>query len=380
MALKRRINLDASLVASRAAVFPIIRELLGERLETILGGKLRRAEASPLLLRLLEQTGENSRAMLELFSEGIVHFDSVDPPGWREWRGTLAGAERIGLLARYFELLTALWFTASGYEVRAFEPAGAPGRRADLLVALGGEELLIEATTPGPHKNDWVDEAMGHLTLALSRVESGLVIEVEGYESLSFDPGGEWGAVNPVVATQKREELVAEFARAAEKLDPSQFPQIVISPSPGQPITITAMKHVEELERETLVGAGWSRSGLVPNVKRLAQKILDERKHLPDTPSSMILVDFSRWGDFRNADYYLHQVATLISGRVAPAAFVGTCVGTHMETEGGMKEVHRLIERGVLAVEPFWSQTPLGQHLRDHWGGVDYATARLSDD
>ncbi len=379
MALKRQLNLNSSLVASRALEFPVIQELLGERLETILGGKSRRAEASPLLLRLLEQTGENSRAMLELFSEGIVHFDSIDPPGWREWRGTLAGAERIGLLARYFELLTARWFTASGYKICAFEPVGAPGRRADLLVALDDEELLIETTSPGPHKNDWVEEAMDHLILALSRVESGLIIDVEGYESLSFDPGGEWGAVNSVVATQQREELVAEFARAAEKLDHSKIPQVIISPSPSQPITITATKHMEERERETVVVAGWSRSGLVPNVKRLAQKILDERKHLPDAPHSMILIDLSRWGDFRSADYYLREVAKLISGRVAPASFVSTCVGTHGATEGGVRQTHWLIERGVLAADPTWSETPLGQHLRDRWGGGDYTEAQPSD-
>lgn len=370
MALNRRIHLDAALVASRAEEFPIIRDLLGERVHSVIKGKRKRADTAPLLLRLLEQTGDNSHAMLELFSEGIAHFDSLDPPGWREWRGTLAGAERIGLLSRCFELLAALWFTASGYEVGEFEPAGAPGRRADLLVALDGDELLVEATSPGPHRNDWVEEAMDHLTHALSRVESGLAINVEGYESLSFDPNGEWGAVNPAVTTQQREELVAEFARAAEKLNISKLPEVVISPSAGQPITITATKHHDELANETFVAAGWSRSGLVPNVKRLAEKILDERKHLPDAPPSLILVDLSRWRDFSGADYYLHEVAKRIAERTAPAVFVGTCVGTHVDTDAG--KTHRLLERGVLAVDPPWQTGVLGNQFRAGWGGTDH--------
>ena len=366
MALTRRLHLDPSAVAARAADYPILRELLGDRLDAVLGGKRKRPESAPLLLRLLEQTGPNSKAMLELFSEGITHFDAIDPPGWREWRGTLAGAEHVSLLSRYFELLSALWFTASGYEFLAFEPHGAPGRRADLLVALDGEELLIEATSPGPHKNDWVEEAMDHLTLALSRVESGLRIDVDGYDSLSFDPDGEWGSKNPPITTQQREELVAEFARAAEKLDVRLLPEVVIAPSPGQPTTITATDHNPEFASETLVDAGWSRSGLIPNVKRLARKILEERKHLPDTPPSAILIDLSRWGDFRGADYYLRQVAKRIAERTAPAVFVGTCVGTLHVAK------HKLVERGVLASDSGLSASAIGRRFRSGWSGTDY--------
>jgi hypothetical protein len=366
MALHRRISVDANLVASRAAEFPLIREILGERVDDVINGKQKRADSAPLLLRLLERTGENSRAMLELFSEGIAHFDQLDLPGWREWRGTLGGADRVSLLSRYSELLIALWLTASGFDARAFEPAGARGKRADLLVALEGEELLVEATLPGPHRNDWVEEAMDHLSLALSRVESGLVVAVDGYESLSFDPAGEWGAINPKVDKQQREALVNEFAKAADKIDIDNLPQIVVAPSPGQPVRITAREHRQQLAKDTYVVAGWSRSGLAPNVKRLAEKILGERDHLPDDPPSLILVDLSRWGDFQHADYYLRQVANRIAGRTAPAVFVGNCVGTLHDSK------HRLIERGVLASDSGWLASAIGRRFRSGWGGADY--------
>ena len=111
----------------------------------------------------------------------------------------------------------------------------------------------------------------------------------------------------------------------------------------------------------------------MPNVKRLAEKILDERKHLPHTPPSLILIDLSRWGDFRAADYYLRQVAEAIAGRATPAVFVGTCVGTHEDTDG--KRTHRLIERGVLVSDPAWQGTALGEHFRTAWGGADYSSS-----
>ena len=366
VALGRRTYLDASLVASRAADFPLIREILGERVKEVINGKQKRADSAPLLLRLLERTGGYSRALLELFNEGIAHFDQLDLPGWREWRSTLGGADRISLLSRYSELLIALWFTASGFDIRAFEPAGAPGKRADLLLALGGEELLIEATLPGAHRNDWVEEAMEHLSLTLSRVESGLVVEVNGYESFSFDAGGEWGAVNPEVGKQQREALVHEFARAADKIDLNDLPLVVIAPSPGQPVTITAVEYRDELANETCVVAGWSRTGLVPNVERLAEKILGERDHLPDDPPSLILVDLSRWADFQHADYYLRQVAKRIAERTAPAVFVGTCVGTLHVAK------HKLVERGVLASDSGLSASAIGRRFRSGWSGTDY--------
>jgi len=365
MALKRRIYLDPERIADRAEEFPVIRALLGERVQEVLDGKRRRADSAPLLLRLLEQTGNGSRAMLELFSEGVRHFDELDPLGWDQWRSSLAGLDRTGLLSRYFELLTAMWFEASAHEVREFEPAGAPGRRADLLVAYEGEEVLVEATSPGPHRSDWIEAAMDHLLFALSRVESGLEIEVDGYDSLSMNPSGGWKE-NPRVGTQQQETVVNAFARKAETVDVSQLPQVVIAATDEQPLTITAVSHHPEIPDGTDYVAGWSRSGLVPHVERLVEKILDERKHLPDDRASMILVDFSRWWDFRNADYYLREVAKKVAGRVAPALFVGTCVGTHDETH------HRLIERGVLAVDKGWAETAFGGHFAECWGGDNY--------
>jgi hypothetical protein len=366
VALNRRIYLDPELVSTRAEEFPIIRDLLGKRVQEVLCGKSRRADAAPLLLRLLEQTGEGSQAMLQLFSEGIACFDERDLPGWREWRSSLPGLDRVGLLSRYFELLAAMWFEAAGHDVQELEPAGAPGRKADLLVSYGSERVLVEATSPGPHSTDWIEDAMDRLVVGLSRVESGLEIEVDGYQSLTMDPPEGWKR-DARIGVRQQEQVINAFAREAEKLDLDQLPQVVIASSAEQPVTITAVAHHPEMSDGTAVVASWSRSGIAPNTKRLAEKILAERRHLPDDQSSLILVDLSRWQDFRNADYYLRDAAKRIAGRLAPAVFVGTCVGTDVEGR------HGLIERGVLARDETWAaQTALGQHFTERWAGIDH--------
>jgi hypothetical protein len=361
MALPRRICLEPAFVAARADEFPLIRGLLGDRVESVLSGTSKRADAAPLLLRLLEQTGENSQAMLERVEAGLRYFDALCPEGWDVWRGSLAGADRTTLLSRYSELLVAQEFDDTGYEIIAFEPTGAPGQRADLLVRIAGDELLVEVTMPGPHTHDWVDEAMDHLTLALSRVESGLAIRVEGYEAFDFDPTGEWGAKNRAVASQERDGLVNAFFRAAEQIDLSGLPAVIVEPSEGQPVRITAEAHDPAHAAETVISSSWSRSGLVPNVARLTEKILDERQHLPDERPSAILVDLGRWNDFRNADYYLRQVAIGLAKRDVNAVFVGTFVGV---TKGG------LIERSVLAADDGWRSTCGGRRLLADWAGT----------
>jgi hypothetical protein len=368
---RRKIYLDPQLVAARASEFPVIRAILASRVEDVIRGKKKRADSAPELLQLLERTGPGSHATLELFSEGIEYFDQMNPPGWAGWRGSLGGADRTTYLARRSELLIALWFADSGYEILAFEPSGAPGRLADLLVGLADDELLVETTAPGPAADDWVDEAMTHLSLALRRVDSGLLIELDGYNALTFEVGGAWGVETATVNKQEREDLVTQFAKAVDRIALDELPKVVVQPSPGQPVTIIALDHRSTLAGRTEIISSWSRSGLVPHVDRLVEKVLEERKHLPDSPQSLILVDLVRWGDFRNADYYLRQAAAAVDGRIQPAVFVGTFVGALIDRS------HGVIERGVLAHDIDWAKSSLGERFRHAWAGADYT---LQDD
>ena len=72
------------------------------------------------------------------------------------------------------------------------------------------------------------------------------------------------------------------------------------------------------------------------------------------------------------ADYYLRKVAQKIAGRTSPAVFVGTCVGTIVESR------HRLIERGVLAVNDGWAATGIGRHFAERWGGKSYVASHAA--
>ena len=213
---------------------------------------------------------------------------------------------------------------------------------------------------------------MADLSLALQRVDSGLVIELHGYEALTFEIGGKWAVKTDKVRKQQREDLVSQFAKAVKTTTFDEFPKAVVQPSPGQPVTITALEHQSGRPAGTRVISSSSRTGLVPHVDRLAEKILEERKHLPDSPASLILVDLVRWRDFQDAAYYLRQTAAAIDDRIGPSVLVGTFVGAAAERG------YRLNERGTLAYDSAWATSELGQHLRRVWAGSDH-TLRVGE-
>lgn len=355
VALKRDIYLSAEQVGARVEQFPLVAALLGNRSAEVLRGDRKRYDAAPLLLRLLEQDGARSAAMLTRLEAGLQRFDEVEPAGWAVWKAGLPGADRQTGLSKYSELLLALTFDAWGQPVLAFDPAGATGKLADLAVEIVGEKILVETSSPGPHEEDWIDRAMDHLTLALSRVMSGLAIDVNGYDSLRLIDAGEWEH-DRQVSTQEVEDLVNEFCRRAEGIDTSALPQIVIEPSDGQPVTITVTAADEASDR-TAVVSSWGRSGLVPNVQRLARKILAERHHLPSYARCLVLIDLRMWPDFHHADHYLDKVAEELSGHDLPAA-VGTFISDN----------HRLtLSRKLLHIDESWRSSAAGECFESTW-------------
>jgi hypothetical protein len=354
-ALRRDIYVSAERVGARAARFPRIASLLGDRLADVLGGDRKRADAAPLLLRLLDQEGIGSAEMLAHLEAGLRHFDELEPGGWTSWKATLAGADRPTCLSRYSELLLALAFESWGHRVCAFEPSGAVGNLADLSVELAGETVLVETSSPGPHENDWIDRAMERLSLALSRVQSGLTIEVRGYEALRFSKAGGWSS-DAAVSAQAIDDLVNEFCRRAEHIDCNSLPHVVIRASEGQPVTITVTAG-EQNPKRTEVCSFWNRSGLVPNVKRLAQKFLDERHHLSAGMPGLVLIDLRMWPDFRDADFHLRGVEAELTGHALPTV-AGTFVSDNRDG---------IVERRMLHIDERWRATPAGNCFEAAW-------------
>jgi hypothetical protein len=221
--------------------------------------------------------------------------------------------------------------------------------------------MFVETTNPGPHTADWVEAAMDRLSLGLSRVASGLTIEMRGYEALSFEPAGEWGARNPPVTAQEIEDVINEFCRNAQGVDLLSFPQVVVEPRERQPVTINVVAAGEEVPDRTYVKSSWNRSGLVPNVERLVQKVLSERGHLPADRPGIVLVDLRMWPDFWYADVYLRKVASKLTERSSLPALVGTFVSD----SGCLMFERRVLHTGA------WVEGAAGSRFLDDWCGGD---------
>lgn len=355
VALPRDLYLSAERIRSRASRYPHVADLLGRRLTEVLDGGRKRADAAPLLLRLLEKEGPNSAAMLERFESGLERFDALAPAGWVGWKSSLPGADRVNGLSRYSELLLALAFEEWGHRVTGFEPEGAEGKRVDLSVEIEGDEVAVETTSPRPHEDDWIDRAIERLTDALSRVASGLTIEMAGYESLRWDDDSGWVS-DAKVGTQALDDLVNEFCRCAESVGTEALPQVVVAPRTDQPVTITVVANDEERPDRTAVFASSSRTGLAPNVTRLVERILDERHHLPVDRPGLVLVDLQMWPDFQFDDFYLGKVAEALARRRCP-----TFVGTYISNKDG------LLERSTLHADEAWTGTRPGERFLADW-------------
>ena len=139
---------------------------------------------------------------------------------------------------------------------------------------------------------------MDMLTLSLARVESAVPLILRGDHALRFDPSAEWAAPNRRVSTQEIDDIVNQFCREAER-PIEALPHLIVEATEGQHVAITATAFLPGACDGTAVNSSWSRTGLAPHVHRLVEKILDERKHLPEDRPGLVLVDFQRWLDFR---------------------------------------------------------------------------------
>ncbi|MQA92263.1 MAG: hypothetical protein GEU90_18890 [Gemmatimonas sp.] len=253
------------------------------------------------------------------------------------------------------ELVIAAWLVRHGVRVLEFEPTTSDGKRPDLLVGSASEECFIEVVTPAMPASS-IDRANTRLHVGLERVESGLTVEVSGYNAHARTQDPDQDAISVVTNTQV-DDVVSEFRQKATRLDTSELPATVVQARPGQPVAITAVDY-DPTQPGTFVMVSWGESGLVPDVKRLVGIIRKERKHLPEGYPGAILVDLSRWSDFRGADYYLVQAEKQLARHQLPA-FIGTFVW-----QGGAFEPE---SRRCLHRDEPWTTTKLGRLFARLW-------------
>jgi hypothetical protein len=300
-------------VSERRAQFPAVANLLQERLATLERRGAMSYESGPRLLTLLADNGQNTYNLLNQVESAIKEFDRIDLPGWREIRSRLAGEGRVGFLSVCGELAVARFALHAGLGVRAFEPSSAPGKFADLLVGPSDEPVELEVVTIGTRQ--WAEAVNTTLMEKLALVQSGMRIEVRGFDPLDFSDVENWPRVNEPAHAPEIEEVVRAFRRAARKV--GELPAVIEA---GR-VSIQVLERVPGLAG-TAVQMGYSLSGTVPPVKWLASRILEEKKHFDGSRPAAILVDLSRSSDFSPHDYYTAEVAREIARR-KPGVLVG---------------------------------------------------------
>jgi hypothetical protein len=192
----------------------------------------------------------------------------------------------------------------------------------------------------------------------LERVASGLSVEVEGYEAHAGSEDPDLRSDRKVTRAQV-DAVVNEFRRNAATLDHLGLPQTVVAARPGQPVSIVAVGTVPERNDSTFVCLTSGYSGLVPNVKRLVSSIRKERKQLPADRPGAVLVDLTRWPDFRGADYYLERARASLARHRLPA-FVGSFVWGN--------DTFAPAWRWPLHIDSHWSASTLGGKFQRVWG------------
>jgi hypothetical protein len=346
-ALERRDRLTYEDVAERAKRYPLLAELAADHL-TRLSEKGVAVDKAPRMVSLLAQDGSNSDALLRGVEQVVARFDGLRIPGWNGPRRRLASESRPAFMAVLSELVIATWALEVGYSIVEFEPTLDNGRRADLALRRGITELVVEVATPFPPDADWTERANDRLRAGIQRVCTGLVVDIDGYEPLHFEPGGPWGEPIQPVSDSGVDAVVHEFARAAAKGRDATLPLELVAPHSAQPVRIVATGRTVQADR-THVRMGWSKSGLVPPVERLARIVGEERKQLPRDRPGAILVDLSNWSDFKGDRYYLGEVANRLAWKHAEIL-----VGTFDWAPPSMLPYDRYVLCG--ACQSMWSQ------------------------
>jgi hypothetical protein len=354
--LRQRIHMPADAIRARAREFPRLAELLGPEIDSLVRAPVH-VDRGQRLLVLFGRTGARTHELLHELEAGIRHFDASNPVGWDGFCRRLASAnERSDFLSRTAELVVAWWLDRREFRIVEFEPVTPAGKRPDLLARHPAGELFIEVAAPGV-SSDSVDLANSRLHEALERVESGLTIEVAGYEAHagSEDPDQQPGREIPLADV---DAVVHEFRENAASIDVAGLPSTVVEARPGQPVRIIATGCDIAGKDETFVTVTSGTSGLVPDVGRLANVIRRERKHLPSDAAGAILVDLSRYSEFLGATYYRGQLESAIAKHRLPA-FVGTFFWQSHHFAPGV--------RSSLHIARDWAMTDLGAAWNKLW-------------
>jgi len=188
------------------------------------------------------------------------------------------------------ELLLANFFFVHGIDLLEYEPKGKNKKRADFKISLNSHEIMVELITPNFPKDDYAEKERS-LIEKLRRIESGLLIEISGFEL--YDRSTLWSEKVEPPSNQHIEEIVTNFRRQA-KISSRQMPIELTLCTDYPRIKISILEKVPDYPL-TIVQSGASRTGEAFPLRRIIRMVLDERKHFSPDNINFVFIDFSYW-------------------------------------------------------------------------------------
>lgn len=128
--------------------------------------------------------------------------------------GTIKDKERFNSI--YSELFLANFFIKNDIRLIEYEPLAKGGNyKADFKICFSNRDVMVELVTPSEGKHDFGEEE-DFLFERLERVQSGLSIEVRGFES--YDSSNLWQTPVGAPTHNTIEEVITNFRKFANNL------------------------------------------------------------------------------------------------------------------------------------------------------------------
>ncbi len=271
--------------------------------------------------------------------------------------------DKVNFRSAESELFLANFFIKNGIDLLEFEPIGKDGvKRPDFRISLGGTEVKLELITPNPPSYDF-REKENHLIEGLRRIESGLSIDVRGFELYDSSVLRRTRIEPPLY--KHIDEIIVNFKEYFENISDNELPKELPTLCIDYPRIKIIVKERIPNYKDTFIVSSSSTSWEGLPIDRIMGKILEESKHLSSSDSNFVFVDFSYWNQIEwtylgsriHREILINEMKKNMSSKVDG---VFSYIVSNQNDE-------RLIKRRILylnSIKPFVIQTNMQNFLR----------------
>jgi hypothetical protein len=242
----------------------------------------------------LHRFSDRSKQLLDELERVISNIDGYKLVGKENLLSNFGMAkDNSNFNSAYSELFLTNFFIKNGIKLVPYEPLAKVGKnKADFKICLGAYHVMVELVTPSEQSIDFESKA-DFLFEKIERVESGLSIEISGFES--YDSSDLWQTRVESPSHKQIEEMITNFRKYAYNISDQELPvELPVLCEDYPRIKITVNRKIPNFEG-TFVALGASRTAEGFPVRRIIKMILDEREHLSPDDCNLIFVDFSNW-------------------------------------------------------------------------------------